>query len=122
MEFRRVLALRGPNIWGSRTALEVWIDLNGTGEGVEMADLLGRVALELQELAGSPVGFSRASATSEPGVVRVAVEYEEEDLGRAALESARTFDRRRVPRERVPTWDVLARQLAGGAAPRQQAG
>ena len=130
MEFRKVLALRGPNVWAMFPVLEAWLDLgefrdasseelpgfNGRvtsrfpsqvehrcsertrggfferlRRGTYPAHVLEHVALELQSLAGSEVGFGRARATSEEGVYRVAVEYREEALGRAALEAARAF-------------------------------
>ena len=53
------------------------------------AHILEHVALELQTLAGTEVGFGRTRETSEEGVYKVAVEYVEEELGRAALEVAR---------------------------------
>jgi len=59
--------------------------------GTYMAHCLEHVTLELQTLAGTPVGFGRARETEEEGVYRVAIEYEEEALGCAAVESARTL-------------------------------
>lgn len=128
MEFRKVLALRGPNIWASFVVLEAWLDLGAlkdlasdelpgfndrlkswlptliehrcsVGErggfferlrrGTYLAHILEHVALELQSLAGTPVGFGRTRETAEDGVYKVALEYQDEDLGRAALETAR---------------------------------
>jgi cyanophycin synthetase len=128
MEFRKVLALRGPNIWANYPVLEAWLDLGTLREsasdelpgfnerlmawlptlvehrcsvgtrggfferlrrGTYPAHILEHVALELQTLAGTEVGFGRTRATSEEGVYKVVVEYEEEELGRACLESAR---------------------------------
>src|SRR3954454_2738439 len=125
MEFRKVLALRGPNIWAKFPVLEAWVDLGvlkdspsdelpgfnerliawlpsmiehrcSIGErggfferlrrGTYQAHILEHVTLELQSLAGTEVGFGRARETSEEGVYKVAIEYEEEELGRAALE------------------------------------
>jgi cyanophycin synthetase len=51
-----------------------------------MGHILEHVTLELQSLAGTEVGFGRARETSEPGVYKVAIEYDQEDVGRAALE------------------------------------
>jgi cyanophycin synthetase len=128
MEIRKVLALRGPNLWATFPVLEAWVDLqelkdspsneipgfndrlmawlptmiehrcsigerggffqrlrNGTWQG----HILEHVTLELQSLAGSDVGYGRARETSEEGVYRVIVEYQEETLGREALETAR---------------------------------
>src|SRR6478672_9001505 len=53
--------------------------------GTYLAHILEHVTLELQTLAGSDVGYGRARETSEEGVYRVAIEYEEEGLGRACL-------------------------------------
>ena len=54
--------------------------------GTYQAHILEHVSLELQCLVGTEVGFGRARETSEDGVYKVAIEYEEEELGRAALE------------------------------------
>jgi len=128
MELRKVLALRGPNIWANYPVLEAWVDLKelkdsssdelpgfndrltawlpgmiehrcSIGErggfferlrrGTYLAHILEHVTIELQTLAGTPVGFGRARETSEAGVYKVAVAYQEEELGRACLEAAR---------------------------------
>ncbi|MCI0455795.1 MAG: hypothetical protein L0Z62_02285 [Gemmataceae bacterium] len=128
MEFRRVLALRGPNIWASFPVLEAWVDLGGLKEaassaipgfndwltawlptlvehrcsvgtrggfferlrrGTYLAHILEHVALELQTLAGTEVGFGRTRQANEDGVYKVVVRYREEELGRACLASAR---------------------------------
>ncbi len=124
MEIRKVLALRGPNIWANKPVLEAWVDLGpfkdtssdempgfndrlmgwlpslvehrcSVGErggffqrlrrGTYLAHILEHVTLELESLAGTPVGFGRARETSEDGVYKVAVAYKEEELGRACL-------------------------------------
>ena len=56
--------------------------------GTYMGHILEHVTLELQELAGSPVGFGKARETAEEGVYKVVIEYEDERLGRACMESA----------------------------------
>jgi cyanophycin synthetase len=128
MEFRRVLALRGPNIWADFPVLEAWVDLGelkdrpsneipgfndrlmtwlptmiehrcSIGErggfferlrrGTYPAHILEHVTLELQTLAGTPVGFGKARETSEEGVYRVIVRYQEENVGRECLAAAR---------------------------------
>ena len=113
MLFRRVWALRGPNVWARFPVLEVVLDLSplrdrpvdeipGFAErlrgrlpslgGVEEPDPargLGLATLELQRLAGSAVAYLGERPTSEPGVVKFAIEYEEEAIVREALESAR---------------------------------
>jgi cyanophycin synthetase len=128
MEFRKILCLRGPNLWAKFPVLEAWVDLGALkdspsdeilgfndrlmawlptmiehrcsiGErggfferlrrGTYQAHILEHVTLELQCLAGSDVGFGRARETSEDGVYKVAIEYEEEELAKACLETAR---------------------------------
>src|SRR5439155_8977355 len=128
MEFRKILALRGPNIWAKFPVLEAWVDLGALKDspsdvlpgfnerlmawlptmiehrcsvgtrggyferlrrGTYQGHVLEHVCLELQALAGTDVGFGRTRETSEEGVYKVAVEYEYEGLGRAALEAAR---------------------------------
>src|SRR4029078_4427620 len=56
--------------------------------GTYLAHILEHVALELQSLAGTPVGFGRARETSQEGVYKVAIEYIDETLGLACLEAA----------------------------------
>src|SRR5262245_33252871 len=128
MEFRKVLALRGPNVWANFPVLEAWVDLGvykesssdelpgfndrlmawlpsliehrcSVGErggffqrlrrGTYPAHILEHITLELQALAGSDVGYGKARETSEPGVYRVIVEYDEEELAKACLSCAR---------------------------------
>jgi cyanophycin synthetase len=128
MEFRKVLALRGPNVWANFPVLEAWVDLGvlkdspsdelpgfndrlkawlpsmiehrcSVGErggfferlrrGTYQAHILEHVTLELQCLAGTPVGFGRARETATDGVYKVVVEYESEQLARAALQTGR---------------------------------
>src|SRR5262245_29408166 len=128
MEFRRVLALRGPNVWASFPVLEAWVELGELKEvssseipsfnerllswlptlvehrcsvgtpggflerlrrGTYLAHILEHVALELQTLAGTEVGFGRTRRAKEGGVYKVVVRYREEELGRACLEAAR---------------------------------
>src|SRR5262249_42237679 len=98
MEFRKILTLRGPNIWSRRPVLEAWVDLQdlkGTSsesvpgfndrlmawlptmiehrcsvgerggffqrlrDGTYPAHILEHIAIELQTLAGTPVGFGK---------------------------------------------------------------
>ncbi len=128
LTFRRVLALRGPNVWANFPVLEVLVDLGSMkdtssemipgfndrlmswlpsmiehrcsiGErggfferlrrGTYLAHILEHVTLELQCLAGNIVGYGRARELDEDGVYRVAIEYQEETVGRAAVEVAR---------------------------------
>jgi cyanophycin synthetase len=57
-------------------------------EGTLMGHIVEHIALELQELAGMPVGFGRTRETSSPGVFNVAFEYLEEQAGRYAGRAA----------------------------------
>ena len=120
MELSRIRALRGPNLWSRRTALEAIVActpdecsidqlpgfelrlralfpdigvLRDTGPAgpVSLAHVLEAAALELQADAGCPVTFSRTSATLEPGTYQVVVEYSEEAVGRLALELAQAL-------------------------------
>ena len=115
MEVSRIRALRGPNLWSRRTALEAIVActpaecsidnlagfeprlralfpgigiLRDTGPAgpVSLAHVLEAAALELQAAAGCPLTFSRTSATLEQGTYQVAVEYSEEAVGRLAFE------------------------------------
>src|SRR5437879_4861965 len=127
MEFRKILALRGPNIWANYPVLEAWLDLGpfkdspsdelpGFNErlmswlptliehrcsigdrggfferlrrGTWQGHIIEHVALELQTLAGTPVGFGRTRETREEGVYKVVIEYDNEELARAALQAA----------------------------------
>ncbi len=58
-------------------------------EGTWPGHILEHVTLELQTLAGTPVGFGKARETSTPGVYKVVVRYVEARLGIAALHTAR---------------------------------
>src|SRR5262245_53299060 len=107
MEFRRVWALRGPNIWARVPVLEALVELGERDRFSDLAarlrrtlpwpvrqatdpgDLLAQLSRELQARAGTPVEFARSEETTEPGVYRVLVAYEYESLGRACLETAR---------------------------------
>lgn len=56
--------------------------------GTYQGHILEHVALELQSLAGTPVGFGRTRSSHEDSVYKVIVEYENEDLGKAAIDAA----------------------------------
>ena len=127
MIIRKVLALRGPNIWSRHTVLEAWVDLGALkdtsseqmpgfndrlmswlptmiehrcseGErggffqrlrwGTYLAHILEHTTLELQTLCGTPVGYGRARETSQEGLYKVAIRYQDETLGRACLQTA----------------------------------
>ena len=57
-------------------------------EGTLMGHIIEHIALELQELAGMPVGFGRTRETSQTGVFNVVFEYVEEQAGRYAGRAA----------------------------------
>ena len=57
-------------------------------EGTHLPHILEHVALELQVLAGSDVGFGRVVASGDPAVWWVIVAYEEEDVGLRAVREA----------------------------------
>ncbi|MEY2891745.1 MAG: hypothetical protein RJA98_1653, partial [Pseudomonadota bacterium] len=115
MELTRVRALRGPNLWSRHTAIETVVRcddneraiaglagfeprlreqfphlgaLRSAGGPLALAHVLEVAALSLQAQAGCPVTFSRTSATLEPGIYQVVVEYSEEAVGRRALQLA----------------------------------
>jgi cyanophycin synthetase len=56
--------------------------------GTYMGHILEHVTLELQSLAGNEVGFGRARETSTEGLYRVAIEYLDENVAMASLETA----------------------------------
>jgi cyanophycin synthetase len=113
MKLEHIWFLRGTNVWTRCPVMEVELVLAERGAVGEphLADCISRlrhwlpslasrslvpdlpalvrdVTLELQRLAGSPVQFGRVRPSGD-GFVRVAIEYEEEELGRACLETAR---------------------------------
>ncbi len=57
-------------------------------EGTMMGHIVEHVALELQELAGMPVGFGRTRETATSGTYQVAIEYLDEQAGRYAARAA----------------------------------
>lgn len=115
MDISRIRALRGPNLWSRHTAIEAIVacapeersldDLPGfetrlramfpalgplrrPAQQASLAHVLETIALALQAQAGCPVTFSRTTATPDPGVYQVVVEYSEEDVGRKAMTAA----------------------------------
>lgn len=57
-------------------------------QGVHIAHVLERVALEVQTLAGTPLPFSRTADGDEPGVTKILFQYEEEEIGKAVAHLA----------------------------------
>ena len=62
--------------------------LSRVQEGTMMGHIVEHVALELQELAGMPVGFGRTRETATSGVYQVVFEYLDEQAGRYAGRAA----------------------------------
>lgn len=62
--------------------------LSRVREGTMMGHILEHVALELQTLAGMPVGFGRTRETVNLGTYQVVVEYQLEMAGRYAIRAA----------------------------------
>jgi cyanophycin synthetase len=60
-------------------------------EGTYLGHVLEHVALELESLAGTPVGWGRTRQTSERGVYKVVIRYANETLARACLDAAHAF-------------------------------
>jgi cyanophycin synthetase len=57
-------------------------------EGTMLGHIIEHVALELQTLAGMPVGFGRTRETATPGIYQVVFQYENEAAGRYAARAA----------------------------------
>ncbi|RMG05441.1 MAG: cyanophycin synthetase, partial [Cyanobacteria bacterium J055] len=62
--------------------------LSRVREGTMMGHIVEHVALELQSLAGMPVGFGRTRETATPGIYNVVFEYQNERAGRYAARAA----------------------------------
>ena len=62
--------------------------LSRVREGTMMGHIIEHVALELQTLAGMPVGFGRTRETATAGTYQVAIEYQIETAGRYAARAA----------------------------------
>eukprot|EP01030_Chromulinospumella_sphaerica_P015246 gene15246-15047_t len=118
MKIERIRALRGPNLWSKNTSMEALVfceenerlydrfaniemrvrsalpgigSLRATGfeqSNIALAHILSRTALRFQVEAGSQVTFAHVADNITTGYFRVVVQYEEEDLARAAFEEA----------------------------------
>ena len=110
MDIVKTRALRGPNVWGGFTAIQVEVRCTEDELALEkmpgfekrlrerfpkmgslkpdagMPAALELAALGLQAHAGCPVTFSRSIPTAESGVFHVVVEYREEAVGRLAID------------------------------------
>ncbi len=117
MKIERIRALRGPNL-SKNTSMEALVfceenerlydrfaniemrvrsalpgigSLRATGfeqSNIALAHILSRAALRFQVEAGSQVTFAHVADNITTGYFRVVVQYEEEDLARAAFEEA----------------------------------
>ncbi|MGI0484607.1 cyanophycin synthetase family protein [Pantanalinema rosaneae CENA516] len=91
--------------------------------GISLAEVVEHVALELQTLAGMSVQFGRTGAAAIAGVYQVAVEYQDERVGRLAVRAAVDIVQSLCDRGEYPAQD-LAQDLADlsrlGAAAKQQ--
>ncbi|MFZ9182772.1 MAG: cyanophycin synthetase family protein, partial [Hylemonella sp.] len=58
-------------------------------EGTWAGHILEHVAIELQNLSGMQMGFGKARQTSQRGIYKVAFRTRQEEVGRAAVHSAR---------------------------------
>ena len=120
MDVSRTRALRGPNLWSRNTAIEAIVSCaeneramaqitgfearlralfpaigtlhpEGSDSDISLAHVLQFAALALQAQAGCQVTFSRTTATAEPGIFQVIVEYTEEAVGRQAFADAQAL-------------------------------
>ena len=62
--------------------------LSRVRQGTYMGHIIEHVALELQTMAGMPVGFGRTRSAVEPGIYQVVFEYQNEQAGRYAARAA----------------------------------
>ena len=120
MVIEKVRALRGPNLWTRKTALELdcvlsddeqdaWSilglrarllaalptlsDWAREASSPNLAQVLAQVVLELQRQARCPVGFVGGAKAVEARRYLVAVEYSEEAVGRLAVDEAQELYR-----------------------------
>jgi cyanophycin synthetase len=80
--------------------------LSRVQKGTMMGHVVEHVALELQELAGMPVGFGRARETSTHGVYNVVFEYLDERAGRYAGRAAVRLCQSLADTGRYPTSEI----------------
>ncbi|RPH58423.1 MAG: cyanophycin synthetase, partial [Burkholderiales bacterium] len=138
MNISRIRALRGPNLWSRRTAIEAIVTCEeterciddlpgfearlrarfpeigplhplGHREADSIAHVLAAATLALQAQAGCAVSFVQATPTTDPGVYQVVVEYTEEPVGRFALELADALCRSAIDDTGFDLADALAR-------------
>src|SRR5690606_38927588 len=78
-------------------------------EGTGWPHVLGPVAIELQNRAGSDVSFGRVVESGDAGVWRVVVEYDEEAVGVESMREAHTLVRRCLGGEQPECCELLER-------------
>ena len=86
MKIESLRSLRGPNLWSNQTVLEALTTCDGLVD-LDAARQVARRALELQVAVGSSVSFCEVRAVSERQC-RLIVQFEEEAVGKRALELA----------------------------------
>jgi cyanophycin synthetase len=138
MKISRIRALRGPNLWSRRTAIEAIVTCDqaerciddlpgfetrlrarfpeigplhplGHREADSLAHVLATAALALQTQAGCPVSFATTTPTTDAGVYQVVVEFTEEAVGRLALELAESLCQASLEDSGFDLADALAR-------------
>lgn len=114
---RKILALRGPNLWARETVLECkvefpeltdhvanwrswllsWLptlepqlsEISVTPQAESLAALLQSITLHLQSRSDLQVSFGKVMPTSQPLTLRIITQFDEESVARAAFELAR---------------------------------
>ncbi|MBD1827169.1 cyanophycin synthetase [Microcoleus vaginatus GB1-A2] len=76
-------------------------------EGTMMGHVIEHVALELQEMAGMPVGFGRTRETATPGIYQVVIEYQNEQAGRYAARAGVRMCQRIADTGTYPTAELV---------------
>jgi hypothetical protein len=134
MELWRLWVLRGPNVWTACPVIEAGVDLSAWSgqprqqcgrarerlrawlpslENVEESTnpvlIFERLWLHLQVLAGSVIHFSGAQPAEPAYRQRVAVEYQEESVGRACLHAALAICRAAWEDQLYPVAEEVAR-------------
>lgn len=137
MELWRLWILRGPNIWAACPVLEVGVDLRSWANGPRQQSMCAlerlrswlpalenvgragcpacvfeRLLLHLQILAGNPVRFSAMRSAERSHRYRVAVQYHEEAVGRACVQTALALCRAAWEERSYPLADELTRLRA----------
>lgn len=114
IEFGNIRAFRGRNLIGRFPVLETWVTLRALdrharefpgflarvrawlpevriADDAHVAEVLPRVAQQIQTLAGMPNDFVLCEPTSRDGVYSIGFGFDEEEVARACLDEARTL-------------------------------